>query len=77
VLEYFQEEEMVALFASGGPAYMIMTEADYEAIRPKLATPTRVIASRPLLRIRLNELFREPKNSSVVLVTNDTYHALL
>ena len=77
VLEYFQEKEMIALFASGGPAYMIMTEADYKAIRPKLATPTRVIASRPLLRIRLNELFREPKNPSVVLVTNDTYHALL
>jgi 4-amino-4-deoxy-L-arabinose transferase-like glycosyltransferase len=71
VLEYFQEEEMIALFAEDKPAYMIMTEGEYEAIKTKLGTPTRIIAARPLLRIRLNELFSEPKNSNVVLVTND------
>jgi len=71
VLEYFQEDEIVNLFAEGKPAYMIMTEGEYEAIKSKLGE-SRVIASRPLLRIRLNQLFGEVKGSNVVLVTNDT-----
>jgi hypothetical protein len=71
VLEYFHEEEMTALFADDKPAYMIMTANEYEAIRPKLAAETRVIASRPLLRVRLNELFSERREPQVVLVTNE------
>jgi len=70
VLEYFQEDEIVNLFAEGKPAYMIMTEGDYEAIKSKLGD-SRIIESRPLLRIRLNQLFGEVKGSNVVLVTND------
>ncbi len=70
-LEYFQDEEMISLFASGEPTYMIMTENEYEAIKPKLQAETRVIASRPQLRIRLNELFSERKEPRVVLVTNE------
>jgi 4-amino-4-deoxy-L-arabinose transferase-like glycosyltransferase len=70
VLEYFREEEMAALFGDGKPAYMIMTESEYEALRPKLSTETRVIASRPLLRVRLNEFFSDRKEPQVVLVTN-------
>lgn len=61
---------MTALFAENKPTYMIMTDAEYDAIKPKIATETRVIASRPLLRIRLNELFRRQKAANVVLVTN-------
>ena len=71
VLEYFQEDEMTALFADGEPAYMIMTENEYDSIKPKLAAETRVIASRPLLRVRLNELFSERKEPQVLLVTNE------
>jgi 4-amino-4-deoxy-L-arabinose transferase-like glycosyltransferase len=71
VLEYFQEEEMTALFADRKPTYMIMTDAEYEAIKPKLATETHVIASRPLLRVRLNELFSDRKEPNIVLVTNE------
>ena len=71
VLEYFHEEELTSLFAAEKPAYMIMTENEYEAIKPKLAAETSVIASRPLLRVRLNELFSERKEPQVVLVTNE------
>ena len=71
VLEYFQEEEMISLFAANEPAYMIMSENEYEVIKPKLAAETRVIAKRPLLRVRLNELFLERKEPQVVLVTNE------
>ena len=71
VLEYFQEQEIISLFAHDRPAYMIMTENEYEAIKPKLAAETRVIASRPLLRVRLNELFSDRKEPHVVLVTNE------
>jgi 4-amino-4-deoxy-L-arabinose transferase-like glycosyltransferase len=71
VLEYFQEDEMTALFADNKPAYVIMTEAEYDAIKPKLPAETHVIASRPLLRIRLNELFSDRKEPQVVLVTNE------
>ena len=72
VLELFQEDEVISLFAEGTPAYLIMTEADYEAIKPKLAAETRIVAERPLLRIRLNELFSERKEPQVLLVTNET-----
>lgn len=71
VLEYFQEDEIVSLFADEKPGYMMMTENEYEAIKPKLASETRVIASRPLLRVRLNELFSDRKEPLVVVVTND------
>jgi hypothetical protein len=76
VLEYFNEDEIVNLFGESKPAYMIMTEGDYEAIKSKLGD-SRVIASRPLLRIRLNELFGEVKGSNVVLVTNDSSQSAL
>jgi 4-amino-4-deoxy-L-arabinose transferase-like glycosyltransferase len=71
VLEYFQEDEMISLFGNNKPAYLIMSEAEYEAIKPKLPAQTRVIASRPLLRVRLNELFSERKEPQIVLVTNE------
>jgi 4-amino-4-deoxy-L-arabinose transferase-like glycosyltransferase len=71
VLEYFQEDEMTSLFADSKPAYMVMTGAEYDAIKTKLPTETRVIASRPLLRIRLNELFSDRKEPQIVLVTNE------
>jgi 4-amino-4-deoxy-L-arabinose transferase-like glycosyltransferase len=71
VLEYFREEEMTALFADSKPTYLIMTGTEYDAIKPKLPVETRVIASRPLLRIRLNELFSYRKEPQVVLVTNE------
>lgn len=69
-LEYFHEEEILQLFADAKPAYMIMPESEYEAIKPKLAAETRIIATRPLLRIRLNELFSARKEPQVVLITN-------
>ena len=72
VLELFQEEEVISLFAEAKPAYLIMTEGEYEAIKPKLAAETKIVAERPLLRIRLNELFSERKEPQVLLVTNET-----
>jgi hypothetical protein len=62
---------MTALFADRKPTYMIMTDAEYDAIKPKLATETRVVATRPLLRVRLNELFSDRKEPNIVLVTNE------
>lgn len=69
-LEYFHEEELINLFNQLDPAFMIMTENDYNAIKPQLSPEAHVIATRPLLRIRLNELFSEKKEPQVVLVTN-------
>jgi len=74
VLEYFHENEIIDLFADTKPAYMIMPENEYDAIKPKLTAPTRIIATRPLLRIRLNEPFSERKEPHVVLVTNEKVH---
>jgi 4-amino-4-deoxy-L-arabinose transferase-like glycosyltransferase len=71
VLEYFGDDEMTSLFTDRKPVFMIMTETEYDAIKPKLPAETRVIAARPLLRIRLNELFSDRKEPHVVLVTNE------
>ena len=70
VLEYFHEDEIVNLFAEGKPAYMIMHENDFEAIRSKLPPEAHSIASRPLLQIRLNTIFKQNETPQVVLVTN-------
>ncbi len=71
VLEYFHENEIVALFSQNKPAYIIMPENEYESLKPKFIAPTRIIATRPLLRIRLNELFSERKEPQVVLVASE------
>jgi 4-amino-4-deoxy-L-arabinose transferase-like glycosyltransferase len=70
VLEYFQEDEIVNLFADGKPAYMIMRDDDFEAVRPKLPPEAHIIASRPLLQVRLNTIFKQTEKPKVVLVTN-------
>jgi len=79
VLEYFREDEIVNLFADGKPAYMIMREDDFKAVRSKLPPEAHIINTRPLLQIRLNTFFKRGERPEVVLVTNqetatDTFH---
>ena len=79
MLEYFREDEIVNLFADGKPAYMIMREDDFKAVRSKLPPEAHIINTRPLLQIRLNTFFKRGERPEVVLVTNqetatDTFH---
>lgn len=71
VFEYYFEEEMRKLFASNDEIYCIMRAEDYEAIKLKLP-PTRIIASRPLFRARLNTILKGADLPQIVLITNKT-----
>lgn len=69
VLEYFEEEQAVQLLTGSEPAYLIMRRDEYDAIRGRLPA-TRVVASHPIMQLRLKTLFQEIVRPEVVLVTN-------
>jgi 4-amino-4-deoxy-L-arabinose transferase-like glycosyltransferase len=70
IFEYYQQAEIEAAFASGKEVFCLMTEAEYEALGARVSAHTRVLASHPMFRVKLNGIFNRVELPRVVLISN-------
>lgn len=70
IREVFADDEIVDAFGQGREAWFIMRADDYESIRTRLPSATRIVETRPLARIQLKTLFEKTEMPQMVLVTN-------
>ena len=72
IFEYFDEQQLIDLFASEGEIYCVIRMKDYDAIGSKLLSPTYVLDRKPMVDVRLRTLMSEDSVGEVLLVSNRT-----
>lgn len=70
IFEYYEQGEIEAAFASGKEVFCIMTAVEYEATKSRLASQTRVLASRPIFQVKLKTILDRVELPQVVLISN-------
>jgi 4-amino-4-deoxy-L-arabinose transferase-like glycosyltransferase len=70
IFEYYHQAEIEAAFTSGKEVFCLMTESEYEAFKAQVPAQTRVLASRPIFRVKLNGIFDRVELPRVVLISN-------
>jgi 4-amino-4-deoxy-L-arabinose transferase-like glycosyltransferase len=69
IFEYYEPEEMRRAFATGKQIFCVITEADYAHLR-KYLPETRVLASRPVFRVKLKSILDRVEPPQVLLISN-------
>jgi 4-amino-4-deoxy-L-arabinose transferase-like glycosyltransferase len=70
VFEYYRPEELLDAWGSGRAVYCVMLADEYEALRPQLPTPARVLASRPVFQVKLKFILEKKEPPQLLLITN-------
>jgi len=70
IFEIYNEEELLAAFASGREVYCVMSQSEYEAIKARLPLPIVILASRPIFQVKLRGILDRRELPQVVLITN-------
>lgn len=70
VFEYYEPEQLARALSSGSEVYCLMSAEDYTALKERLPAPTRILASHPVLRVKLRDLLTGAEPSEVVLISN-------
>ena len=70
VFEYFDDESLRRVFASGDEVHCLMTAEDYASIGQTLAGPTYIVARRPLFDVKIRSLLEGRALPDIVLVSN-------
>jgi 4-amino-4-deoxy-L-arabinose transferase-like glycosyltransferase len=70
IFEYYRPEELVEAFASNKKVFCILSAEEYEAIKSLLPIETRILASRPVFRVKLKGILDRRELPQVVLISN-------
>ena len=70
IFEYYHQVEIEAALSSGKEIFCLMTEGEYEALRARVPTQTRVLASHPIFQVKLNGILDRVELPRVVLISN-------
>jgi len=70
IFEYYEPGEIEAAFSSGKEIFCMMTAVEYEAIKARLPAQTRVLASYPILQVKLKSILERVELPQVVLISN-------
>jgi 4-amino-4-deoxy-L-arabinose transferase-like glycosyltransferase len=70
VFEYYHEAEIEAAFTSGREVFCLMTDSEYEAFKSRVPVQTRMLASHPIFRVKLNSILDRVELPRVVLISN-------
>ncbi|HSE38986.1 MAG TPA: glycosyltransferase family 39 protein [Blastocatellia bacterium] len=70
IFEYYHQAEIEAAFTAGKQVFCIMNESEYEAFKSRVPVQTRVLASHPIFRVKLNGILDTVELPRVVLISN-------
>jgi len=70
IFEYYDPGEIEAAFSSGREVFCVLTENDFESLRARLPAETRVLASHPILQVKLKGIFDRVEPPRVLLISN-------
>lgn len=70
IFEYYEQAEIEAAFSSGKEVFCMMTAVEYEAIKARLPTQTRVLASYQIFQVKLKTILDRVELPQVVLISN-------
>ncbi len=70
IFECYQQQEIEAVFASHKDVFCLMTVADYEALKTRVLSETRVLASQPIFQVKLKGILDSVELPRVVLISN-------
>jgi hypothetical protein len=70
IFEYYKPEELVEAFASNRKVFCILSAEEYEAVKSLLPIETRILASRPVFRVKLKGILDRRELPQVVLISN-------
>lgn len=70
VFEYYDPDEIEAAFSSGKEVFCVLTESDFQQLRARLPAETRVLASHPILQVKLKGILDRVEPPRVLLISN-------
>jgi 4-amino-4-deoxy-L-arabinose transferase-like glycosyltransferase len=70
IFEYYHEDEIESALSSGKEIYCLMTETEYDALKPRVPSEIRVLASHPIFQVKLNGILDKVELPRVVLISN-------
>ncbi|HXF40990.1 MAG TPA: glycosyltransferase family 39 protein [Blastocatellia bacterium] len=70
IFEYYDPGEIEAAFSSGKEVFCVLTENDFASLRARLPAETRVLASHPILQVKLKGIFDRVEPPRVLLISN-------
>jgi hypothetical protein len=70
VEEYFEEKPFVTAFLSGRSMYAVLSDEDYDALRPVIGTRACVLARRPTFDVKLRNVLARQPLPQLLLITN-------
>lgn len=70
IFEYYDPGEIEAAFLSGKEVFCVLTENDFASLRARLPAETRVLASHPILQVKLKGIFDRVEPPRVLLISN-------
>lgn len=65
-----EQQEIEAAFSSGKEVFCLMSATEYEKIRSVLPAETRVLASRPIFKVKLKGILDRGELPQVLLISN-------
>jgi len=70
IFEYYDLAEIEAAFSSGKEVFCVLTESDFQQLRARLPAETRVLASHPILQVKLRGILDRVEPPRVLLISN-------
>jgi hypothetical protein len=70
IFEYYDSDEIEAAFSSGKEVFCVLTESDFRQLRARLPAETRVLASHPILQVKLKGILDRAEPPRVLLISN-------
>lgn len=70
IFEYYAPDEIEAAFSSGKEVFCVLTEGDFQQLRARLPAETRVLASHPILQVKLKGILDRVEPPRVLLISN-------
>jgi 4-amino-4-deoxy-L-arabinose transferase-like glycosyltransferase len=70
IFEYYDPDEIEAAFSSGKEVFCVLTESDFQQLRARLPAETRVLASHPILQVKLKGILDRVEPPRVLLISN-------
>jgi 4-amino-4-deoxy-L-arabinose transferase-like glycosyltransferase len=70
IFEYYDPGEIEAAFASGKEVFCVLSENDFQSLGARLPAETRVLASHPILQVKLKGILDRVEPPRVLLITN-------
>src|SRR6185295_20101348 len=70
IFEYYDPGEIEAAFSSGKEVFCVLTENDFESLRARLPAEIRVLASHPILQVKLKGILDRVEPPRVLLISN-------